>query len=198
MNGAETLILEVHTPEETIQVVDRMFSDLQVGGFAIRGFLDGNEIKQLVDAGGTGFIELEKFQQLAGNLAHHITGDPTNFSVQEFSRLIWSHDWHLPVNDKRPMIRPWLHLRGKAEFWLARSSNPALSGFGYSDSEANEISYARPVMFDPNPGDLLGFVDRGCPGVTGSSTIHKVDVPDWGDGQPRLSVIADILFGALS
>lgn len=192
MPNLETIIIEPSL-DAVPEALDALYSDLRVGGIGLRHIIEPATVSEVVYARGRGFSDLPVFRTLFASAARQFSAEQA-FQVDESSDLISAHDWHLPQATHLPKIRMWLHLRAKAEFWLARANDSASPGIGLSEEEVKQNAYAAPALFVPEPGDALLFIDKGWPDVTGTSTIHKVDVPDQDNPGNRMSIYCDTTF----
>lgn len=195
MPKPETIILEVKSELDVPEAFDRLCTDLLVGGFVLEQFIEDYELDRLTRVEGKGFSDEPNFSRLFRLLAEHVSDESTDFSTQEAGSFTWSHDWHLSVRQDQPCVRFWVHLRDEAEIFLARARDfNVRSGLGFTDEEVEGLAFARPVKFAAKPGDIVGFIDRSTEGVTGTSTFHKVEVPDSSPPGARLSVACDLTF----
>jgi hypothetical protein len=196
MTSLETVILEPNSDADFLSDIDRLCADLQVGGVAIRGFLDNELLEQIIKDDGRGFSSNEAFTGLYNNIVGHLDYGRTQYDVFETGVFTHSHSWHILEPNNAPSIRTWLHVRGETELYVARAKNFEPSGFGYDLNEVIAESVALPAVFVPEPGDVLCFIDSGCEGITGTSTFHKADVrPAKFHRKPkRISIAADVWY----
>lgn len=194
MPNGETILLTPESDEEILASVDQLYTDKQVGGIVLKGFVDPSTLPNYTIRDGKGLQNHPKFKNLAAQLAHHLGGPEGTYSTFVGNGFKFEHPWHLGLNSQAQQLRFWFHLSGEATFSVSRAASTDIAScYGVPEEWVLRDSYARPVDFTPEPGDILAFIDKGYEPLDAPSSFHKVDVPH-DKALQRLSTAYDLTF----
>ena len=189
MEKLETKLITSNGIDQFPSELHRLFTDLRVGGIILKSVMSAEDCGTEIVTQDRRTAESRSFRPYIDSIreALQISG---KVDVQHMGYFVHEHDWHLTPEQTVPSVRFWTHLRGVADLMISRSLLGTRPGYGMSDQAVTQESVFLPTVFRPEPLDALLFVDGGVGDVTGTSSFHRVSVPEY--SHDRLSASFDV------